>query len=133
MTENASRLRVLIVEDEALVAMLLEDILLDLGHEAQVFSRLDQACDAAKAGDFDMAILDVNIAGESSTPVARILTERRIPFAFATGYAQGPGGDFANAPILAKPYLTDDVARVIMAIISPSSGHSLDRTLRPDA
>lgn len=115
MIANASKLRILVLEDEALVAMLLEDTLLDLGHEAHVFMRLDQACDAAQSGDFDIAILDVNVSGGASYSVARILAGRGVPFAFATG-ASEPNEEFAHIPILSKPYLTEDVARIIRAI-----------------
>ena len=81
------RLRVFIVEDEGLVAMLIEDMLTDLGHEiAAVAARMEDALRDAKTGSFDFALLDVNLDGTPSYPIADILKARGIPFVFATGY-----------------------------------------------
>ena len=80
------RLRVLIVEDEMLVAMNVEDMLLGLGHEvAGIAGRLGPALALAKEGEFDVAMLDVNLAGEPSFAVADMLKSRGIPYLFATG------------------------------------------------
>lgn len=106
-------LRVLIVEDEALVAMLLEDMLGDLGCEiAASLSRIDQA--TAFAGDteqaIDVAILDVNVAGESIAPVAAALAARGAPFVFATGYgASGVPEGWRDRPTLQKPFGMSEV------------------------
>jgi two-component SAPR family response regulator len=103
---TAKRLRLLILEDEILVAMYLEELLHDMGHcVIGSASRVNDAMDFARNGDFDFAVLDVNIAGTPSFPVAAILRQRGIPFVFATGYdkesvAQG----FGDHPILCKPY-----------------------------
>lgn len=113
------KLRIFVVEDEALIAMLMEDILADLGHEVSaVASHLRQACDIAQTGTFDLAILDVNLDGQPSYPIAKMLRERGIPFAFATGYGgNGLEREFANVPTLAKPYVTEDVQRLIAALV----------------
>ena len=80
-------LRVLVVEDELLVSLLIEDILKD-NHCTVVgpFARLPEALDAARAEQIDVALLDVNIAGEKIYPVAEVLEQRGIPFLILTGY-----------------------------------------------
>ena len=109
--------RVLIVEDETLVAMLLEDMLDDAGHSvAHCASNLPQALSfiESQAGTFDFAILDVNLGGQPIFPVAEALKARGKPFAFATGY--GPGGlpeAWRDRPTLSKPFGAQDVARVL--------------------
>jgi CheY-like chemotaxis protein len=99
-------LRVLVVEDEATVAMLIEDLLEELGCNivASVAS-LPIARDLAIRGEFDVAMLDVNVAGEPVFPVAHTLRERGIPFLFSTGYgATGLPEEFLGCPVLAKPF-----------------------------
>ena len=110
MTESPllTGLRVLVVEDEAMVAMMIEDMLSDLGcvvmDVAGTVSR-----GVALANDLDLAldgaILDINLGGEKVYPVAEALAARRVPFIFSTGYsAAGVVAKFAHVPILAKPY-----------------------------
>jgi CheY-like chemotaxis protein len=109
--------RVLIVEDEALVAMLLEDMLADHGCSvAGSASRLSQAL--ALATDphlaFDAAILDVNLGGEPIFPVAEALAARGAPFIFATGYgAGGLPAAWRNRPTLQKPFNHADVGKAL--------------------
>jgi CheY-like chemotaxis protein len=106
------RLRILVVEDEMLVAMNIEDMLLALGHEvAGLASRLQPALQLAQEGDFDLAMLDVNLAGETSFPVADILRQRGIPYLFATGYGiDGIEEGYRGAPVLQKPFRSRDLA-----------------------
>ena len=113
------RLRILIVEDEMLVAMNIEDMLLDLGHEvAGLASRLEPALSLAREGEFDLAMLDVNLAGETSFPVAHILAGRGIPFLFATGYGrQGLEPGHEDVPVLQKPYREAQVAAGLAALL----------------
>jgi len=120
MSVKKPALRFLVVEDEALVSMLIEDMLTDMGHDVvTVVSRIEDACDVAHAGDFDAAILDVNLNGRPSFPVADILTQRGIPFAFATGYgAKGLEGKFRTVPTIAKPFIATD----LQSLISKLSG-----------
>lgn len=110
-----SRLRILIVEDEMLVAMNLEDMLLDLGHEvAGIASRLEPALSLAAEGHFDLALLDVNLAGSQSFPVAEILRQRNIPFLFATGYGiKGIIEEFRSYPVLQKPFRAVDLEQAL--------------------
>lgn len=115
------RLRILIVEDEMLVAMNVEDMLLELGHEvAGLASRLGPALALARDGRFDAAMLDVNLAGEPSFPVADLLIERGIPFLFATGYGrQGIEERYRNFPMLQKPFRAAELGAAL-AGLSPS-------------
>jgi two-component SAPR family response regulator len=89
-----------------LVAMLVEDMLADLGHETVcTLQRLEPAKQVAAVIDADAAILDVNLAGDLSFPVAEVLERRGIPFLFASGYGRvGLDDKFAEAPVLAKPF-----------------------------
>jgi CheY-like chemotaxis protein len=109
------RLRILIVEDEMLVAMSFEDMLIELGYEVVgIASRLDSALAMAREVDFDVAMLDVNLAGDRSFPVADLLIARGIPFLFATGY--GPEGideAYRGRLVLQKPFLADDLAAAV--------------------
>ncbi len=110
--------RVLVVEDEMLIGMLLEDMLVDLGHVVVgVVPRVDEALAAAKRGDFDVAILDVHLNGQSVFPVAEVLMGRGTPFVFATGYGErGLPEKYRDRPILQKPFARDDLERVLRTI-----------------
>ena len=109
------RLRVLVVEDEILVAMLIEDMLADLGFEVLgPAMRLDAALTMALDESFDLAVLDVNLANEQSFPVAQLLQERGIPFVFATGYGlRGLDERFKEVTTLQKPFEPDQLANAI--------------------
>jgi CheY-like chemotaxis protein len=115
-------LRVLVVEDEALVSMLLEDMLADHGCEvAATASRISQALDLVADGGltFDAAILDVNLGGEPIFPVAEALAARGAPFVFATGY--GAGGlpeSWRSRPTLQKPFSHDDVGKALLVAVN---------------
>jgi CheY-like chemotaxis protein len=120
MSDEASALaglKVLVVEDEALVSMLLEDMLADHGCEvAATASRIGQALDllADPALVFDAAILDVNLGGDPIFPVAEALAARGSPFVFATGYGAGGLPEFwRNRPTLQKPFSHADVGRAL--------------------
>ncbi|MBB2687850.1 UNVERIFIED_ORG: CheY-like chemotaxis protein [Rhizobium etli] len=110
-----SGLKVLVVEDEGLVALMIEDMLEDLGCEvAASATRLTEACGLAATAQVDLAILDVNLAGHPSFPVAEILRERGIPFLFSTGYGQnGLSDEFANQPLIGKPFSIKELQRTI--------------------
>ena len=99
------RLRILVVEDEGLVAMLIEDMLEDLGCEvAGSLSSVGQTLKwLADGGSADAALLDVNLGGEPVWPVAEALLARGTPFAFTTGYGQLNTPRFEHAPLLGKP------------------------------
>jgi CheY-like chemotaxis protein len=105
MLEFAAR-RALLVEDEGTVALLIEDMLVELGViiVASV-ARLVDAREVARTAEIDFALLDVNLNGEMVFPVAHILRERQIPFMFSTGYgAGGPNKQFDDVPVIGKPF-----------------------------
>jgi CheY-like chemotaxis protein len=111
---------VLIVEDEALVAMNLESMLEDLGCRiAGPAMRLERAHALIEAGPLPQAaILDVNIAGSSVFPVAKRLQELGVPFIFATGYGHaGIPPEFPGHPVLQKPYSMDDIERSLIEVL----------------
>jgi two-component sensor histidine kinase/CheY-like chemotaxis protein len=97
--------RVLLVEDEILVAMMMKDILTELGFSViGPFSRLAEAMVAAVHDDIDAGIIDVNLGGEFVYPVADVLAARKIPFVFITGYGvESIDSRFDYVPIVKKP------------------------------
>ena len=114
---------ILIVEDEPLIAMMLEDFILSLGHGVRgPCDSVAQALEAVDGEPFDMAILDVNLKGESVWPVASALTQRGIPFVLASGgHVDPPPSEFANAPMIEKPYTIDRVSPAIESALEASA------------
>jgi CheY-like chemotaxis protein len=110
--------RVLVVEDEPMIRLLLDDMLSDLGYSmAAEAGRLDEALAAANAGEFDLAILDVNLNGEPVTPVVEVLLRRGVPFVFVSGYARrGIPEEHSKIPLLQKPFQVDGLARALAAV-----------------
>lgn len=112
--------RILVVEDEALVAFALEEMLMDFGYAVVgPAPSVDSAMKLVAAEKIDAAILDVNLGGESIEPVAGALAAGDVPFVFTTGYTNAsalPTG-FKDRPALNKPYqpeaLRDAVARLL--------------------
>jgi DNA-binding response OmpR family regulator len=99
-------LRVLLVEDELLVAMMLEEVLRSEGCViVGPVPRVEQALTVARDAPIDAAVLDVNLAGERVFPIADVLAERNVPFLFMTGYGRGMlPAKYAHLPALAKPF-----------------------------
>lgn len=98
--------KILVVEDDALIAMLLEDMLSELDYDVHgTAADVDGALALAESGGFDAAILDVSLAGKSSLPVAQLLDEKNTPYIFATGYGALPAGmEGSGRRVLNKPY-----------------------------
>jgi CheY-like chemotaxis protein len=115
---DAARRRILVVEDEMLIGMLLEDMLADLGHDvAAIVPRVNEALTAVREEGFDLAILDVHLNGQSAFPVAEALIDRGIPFVFATGYGErGLPEKYRGRPILQKPFAKEDLERALNAL-----------------
>jgi CheY-like chemotaxis protein len=113
-------LRILIIEDESLVMMLIEDTLFDIGCAvAGTASRLDDAMKKVSSLAFDAAILDVNLNGSQSFSIAHKLRERGIPFVFATGYGEaGIPEDLRGLPILVKPFQQSELERALASAVA---------------
>jgi CheY-like chemotaxis protein len=121
MSENGSGARrVLVVEDDVMIRMLIEDMLADLGFElAAEASKVHEALAAVKSADIDVAILDVNLSGETTGPVAEALAARGTPFVFATGYGEhGLPEQFRDRPLLKKPFQIDNLKRMLDAALA---------------
>ena len=120
LTESLNGKRVLVVEDEALIAMLAEELLGELGCVIHaVASNIPKALALVEAGGFDLALLDVNVARERVFPVAEALAARNIPFVFASGYGeQGLRDDFKSRPLVGKPYSGDHLEKALLAALA---------------
>lgn len=121
MTANRAggALRVLLVEDEPLIALMIEDMLVDLGLEvARAAATLAQAMRAAEEADVDLALLDINLKGEQSFPAAEILRRRGIPFLFVTGYgALGIHGTDFQTVVLQKPFASPELRAALARVL----------------
>jgi CheY-like chemotaxis protein len=110
-------LRILVVEDEAAISLLLEDMLLDFGCEVVgPAARLASALQLASNEALDLAILDVNLAGEPIYPVAEALHTRNVPFVFSTGYGSAGIKDlYRDRPVLQKPFAQHDLKQKLLS------------------
>jgi CheY-like chemotaxis protein len=120
MTEALKGRRVLVVEDESLVAMLLETILEDMGCTpiGPISNVPEGAATARDEPDLDCALLDVNVAGQQVFPVADALKTRGVPFVFSTGY--GEGGlpeEWRGHPTIQKPFTEATVRDALIRAI----------------
>jgi DNA-binding response OmpR family regulator len=113
---------ILIIEDEPLIAMMLEDFVESLGHvPAGTADNVDDALICVERGGFDFAILDVNLGASECWPVADALAARRIPFVLATGgHVNPPPAEHAGAPTLPKPFTLDSVRDALESMVSES-------------
>jgi len=111
---------ILIVEDEPLIAMMLEDFLESLGHSiAATCDSVDTAMAEVEKGGFDVAILDVNLKGQNVWPVASRLREQGVPFVIASGgHVDPPPAEFAAVPLIEKPYTVDRVTPALDAALA---------------
>ncbi len=116
--------RVLLVEDEALVAMMIQECLTECGHSiVGPIGRASEAIVAAKEAEFDAAILDINLGDGMAYPVAEILAARGVPFVFVTGYdADAIDGRFSHVPILQKPIERHMLQKVLAPGMNGSAG-----------
>jgi CheY-like chemotaxis protein len=119
-SETSTGKRILVVEDELMIRMLLEGMLTDLGHTvAAEAGGIAEALALAKEGDFDVAVLDVNLNNQPITPVAEVLVQRGVPFVFASGYGQrGVPEPYRNNPTLQKPFQVEALALAIDAALA---------------
>lgn len=114
MDKLLSSRRVLIVEDEILILMMIEDMLTDLGCESiAVASKVDQAITLAEGQVFDAAMLDINLNGIPSYPIADALTARRVPYFFSTGNGiKDMKEGYRDQDVLKKPFTFDQLSNM---------------------
>ena len=121
MTERThAQIRVLVVEDEYLIRMLIEDMLADLGYAvAAAVGSIGEASEVAATGEFSAAVLDVNLDGKEIFPVADILSERGLPFVFVTGYGERSLPErYRNRPALQKPFQTEQLGATLGGLLT---------------
>jgi DNA-binding response OmpR family regulator len=120
MNKLLADLCVLVVEDEMLILMMIEDMLADLGCQSVITaSSVDQGLAKINAHSFDAAMLDSNLDGNSSDPIADALAARGVPFFFATGQKNGGiGHGYQDHPVLKKPFNFEDFEASFRKILS---------------
>jgi CheY-like chemotaxis protein len=113
LAERPLPLRILVVEDEVLIAEMVKGMLDDLGCQCLgPITNLELALAAARTESFDAAILNLVIGGENAYAVAEVVAERGMPFAFASGVPRSSiDPKWRDRPYLAKPYVTADISR----------------------
>jgi CheY-like chemotaxis protein len=110
--------RILVVEDELLIRVLLDGMLSDLGYAMTAEAgTVEEGVALAKAADFDAAILDVSLSGRPITPVVEVLIARGVPFVFATGYdLRGVPAGYRGHPTLQKPFRIEALAQALAQV-----------------
>jgi CheY-like chemotaxis protein len=122
MNSPLSGRKVLVVEDEMIVVWLLEDMLVDLGCAiVGPATSVNQALAMIDAEAFDAAVLDVNLDGQMSYPVADALTARGMPFVFSTGYDKDTLRDgYRTFPVLQKPFHRSELGDALAKLLTPT-------------
>lgn len=112
--------RIMIIEDEVLIGVLLEDMLIDLGYAvAGTASNINDALARVGADDFDAAVMDLNLNGSSSLPVADALMARGLPLLFVTGYGQTSlPPKYKAVPVLEKPFRQEGLAAKLAGVFA---------------
>ena len=116
---KAHRLSVFLVEDEAIIRMMIAGMVEELGHDVVAEAgNIAEALKIAKTSDFGIAILDINVGGQRIEPVAEILHDRHVPFVFASGYgAAGLPEQYRDRTVLQKPFLVKQLAEAIQSAL----------------
>lgn len=111
--------KILVVEDEMLVLMMIEMMLEDMGCETMVAaSTVESALARIGENDFDLAMLDMNLGGRDSRPIASELDDRNVPYLFCTGNSSGdPRIGVRERPILHKPFQLDLLAQALANLL----------------
>jgi CheY-like chemotaxis protein len=117
MLSGEQKRRILVVEDEAMVGLLLEDMVRDSGGEiVGPVATFEEALDLARNAMFDIAVLDLNLNGTLSYPIADVVRGRGIPIIFSTGYgSEGLREGFKDLLVLQKPFSQGEFAQAISA------------------
>jgi CheY-like chemotaxis protein len=119
MTTLAGK-RILLVEDEALIAVMVEQMLSEIGAEVvAAAATLDEALMLCGSAACDAAVLDVNLGGAVVFPAAEVLARRGIPVVFATGYGGSAIGPQHRGEVIEKPYTREKLARALKAALAP--------------
>jgi CheY-like chemotaxis protein len=118
--EPGGPVRMLLVEDEALIALMLEDMVEGMGCAVTGLApRVALGVAMAETGHFDVAILDVNVAGENVEPVAECLAAKGVPFIFATGYGEaGVPLRYRDRPVVAKPFRSEQLEAALQKVVA---------------
>jgi CheY-like chemotaxis protein len=112
--QPAKQAKLLIVEDDVMIRVVLTDMLCELGYTvAAEAASIDEALEATRKTDFDLAILDADLKGRSVSPVADALVARDIRFVFITGYGDHGLSAYRNRPTLRKPFQIDTLKRAL--------------------
>jgi CheY-like chemotaxis protein len=113
-------LSVFLVEDEALIRMMIVEMLEELGHRVVAEAgSIDMAEPLARTSTFDLGIFDINVGGPIITPIAEIVAARGLPFVFVSGYgSEGRPPSFRDRPVLRKPFLIEHFAEMINAAVA---------------
>lgn len=121
--------RVLIVEDELILAMMLEETLAGEGYTViGPIGRLAGAIALARSAEIDAAVLDVNLYGEAIYPVAEVLMERGVPFAFLTGYgSESIPARYRHGIVVTKPFRTEVLLEALRELVGPGSDNMVVR------
>ena len=120
MDKSLSGRRILVVEDEMIILMLIEDVLMDCGCESvTTAATVDRALALIDAQSFDVAMVDVNLNGHMSYAVADALAARGVPFFFSTGYSErGLSDGYCNQPVLNKPFHCAKLVEMLTSLLA---------------
>lgn len=132
MDKLLSGRRVLVVEDEMMVLMMIEDMLADLGCESVTAAATsDEAIALINAQAFDAAMLDMNLKGTRDNLIADALAARGVPFIFSTGYSgQNRTDDHRDRPVLKKPFQLENLAAILSRLLLDDRTHAASVIVR---
>jgi CheY-like chemotaxis protein len=127
---RAGGLRLLVVEDEVMISTLIEDMLAELGHRVVgLAASVEEAAGLAAGAEFDVALLDVNLQGQTVESIAATLARRGKPFVFTTGYGERAiPPAFKDRPLLPKPYQIDQLGAMLDRIQTTDGGPTTNRS-----
>jgi CheY-like chemotaxis protein len=118
-----SNRKVLVVEDEMMIAMLIEDMLEEIGCElVGLATSVPHALELIGKEQVEVAVLDVNLDGQDTYAIADALRQKNVPFIFATGYGStGLRKEYGNRPVLQKPFETKDLESALVQVLAGSN------------